>query len=91
MIRPNRTKEKSPNGKHIERFGSVNLKALFAAAMAKVEADMVKRLGRAVGKGLDAGVYDVQHNLGTVYVGRSADTATFAVDNIAQWCATGAA
>ena len=41
-------------------------------------------LGRAVPYGL----YDRQHNCGTVYLGCSADTPTFAVDNIAQWCAT---
>jgi len=41
----------------------------------------------AVGKAVPTGIYDVQHNLGTVYVGQSADTPTFAVDNIAQWCA----
>lgn len=42
----------------------------------------------AVGKAVPYGIYDVQHNRGTVYVGQSADTPTFAVANIAQWCAT---
>jgi hypothetical protein len=42
----------------------------------------------AVGKAVPYGIYDVQHNQGTVYVGQSADTPTFAVANIARWCAT---
>ena len=42
----------------------------------------------ALGKAVPYGIYDVQHNHGTVYVGQSADTPTFAVDNIAHWCAT---
>jgi hypothetical protein len=42
----------------------------------------------AVGKAVPYGIYDVQHNQGTVYVGQSADTPTFAVEKIAQWCAT---
>lgn len=42
----------------------------------------------AVGRAVPYGIYDEQHNRGTVYVGKSADTATFAVDNIACWCAT---
>jgi hypothetical protein len=42
----------------------------------------------ALGKAVPYGIYDVQHNQGTVYVGQSADTPTFAVANIAQWCAT---
>jgi hypothetical protein len=41
-------------------------------------------LGRAV----PYGIYDPQHNRGTVYVGQSADTPTFAVDNLLQWCQT---
>ncbi len=41
-------------------------------------------LGRAV----PYGIYDLQSNRGTVYLGCSADTPTFAVDNIAHWCAT---
>jgi hypothetical protein len=42
----------------------------------------------ALGKAAPYGIYDLQHNQGTVYVGQSADTPTFAVDNIAHWCAT---
>lgn len=42
----------------------------------------------AVGRAVPYGIYDQQHNQGTVYVGQSADTPTFAVDNIARWCAT---
>jgi hypothetical protein len=42
----------------------------------------------AVGRAVPYGIYDLNHNCGTVYVGHSADTPTFAVDNIAHWCAT---
>jgi len=42
----------------------------------------------AVGRAVPYGIYDLQHNRGTVYVGQSADTPTFAVDNIAHWCRT---
>jgi hypothetical protein len=42
----------------------------------------------AIGRAVPYGIYDLQHNRGTVYVGQSSDTPTFAVDNIAQWCAT---
>jgi hypothetical protein len=42
----------------------------------------------AVGRAVPYGIYDSQHNHGTVYVGQSADTPTFAVDNIAHWCRT---
>ncbi len=42
----------------------------------------------AVGRAVPYGIYDLQHNHGTVYVGQSADTPTFAVDNIAHWCRT---
>lgn len=42
----------------------------------------------AVGRAVPYGIYDLTHNCGTVYVGQSADTAAFAVDNIARWCAT---
>ena len=38
------------------------------------------------GKAVPYGIYDVTHNRGTVYVGQSADTAEFAVDNLAHWC-----
>lgn len=42
----------------------------------------------ALGRAVPYGIYDLQHNRGTVYVGQSADTPAFAVDNIAHWCAT---
>ena len=42
----------------------------------------------AVGRAVPYGIYDLQHNRGTVYVGQSADTPTFAVDNIVRWCQT---
>ena len=42
----------------------------------------------AVGRAVPYGIYDVTHNRGTVYVGQSADTPAFAVDNIARWCAS---
>jgi hypothetical protein len=42
----------------------------------------------AVGRAVPYGIYDPQHNRGTVYVGQSADTPTFAVDNIVHWCRT---
>jgi len=42
----------------------------------------------AVGRAVPYGIYDLGHNRGTVYVGHSADTPTFAVDNIARWCVT---
>ena len=42
----------------------------------------------AVGRAVPYGIYDLQHNRGTVYVGQSADTPAFAADNIAHWCAT---
>jgi len=41
----------------------------------------------ASGRAVPYGIYDLEHNRGTVYVGQSADTPTFAVDNIAHWCA----
>jgi hypothetical protein len=40
----------------------------------------------AVGRAVPYGIYDHQNNRGTVYVGQSADTPTFAVDNIVRWC-----
>jgi hypothetical protein len=40
----------------------------------------------AVGRAIPYGIYDQQHNCGTVYVGQSADTPTFAADNLAHWC-----
>jgi hypothetical protein len=41
----------------------------------------------SLGRAVPYGVYDLQFNCGTVYLGRSADTPAFAVDNIANWCA----
>jgi hypothetical protein len=40
---------------------------------------------QALGKVVPYGLYDMTYNLGTVYVGASADTAEFAVDNLAHW------
>jgi len=40
----------------------------------------------AVGRAVPYGIYDLRYNCGTVYIGRSADTPTFAVDNLAHWC-----
>ena len=40
----------------------------------------------AVGRAVPYGIYDVQHNCGSVYVGQSADTPAFAVGNIVRWC-----
>ena len=42
----------------------------------------------AVGRAVPYGIYDPQHNRGSVYVGQSADTPAFAVDNIVRWCQT---
>jgi hypothetical protein len=42
----------------------------------------------ATGRAVPYGIYDLAHNCGTVYVGRSADTPAFAVDSIVQWCGT---
>ena len=39
----------------------------------------------ALGKATPYGIYDLQHNRGYVYVGQSADTPQFAVDNIVRW------
>jgi len=55
------------------------------------EAEVVKLhdfLSEGEGKAVPYGVYDLQHNRGTVYVGQSADTPTFAVDNLLRWCQT---
>src|SRR5207248_8521555 len=41
---------------------------------------------QGLGKAVPYGLYDLTHNLGTVYVGQSADTAEFAADNLAHWC-----
>ena len=42
----------------------------------------------ALGRAVPYGIYDLQANCGTVYVGQSADTPMFAVENIARWCCT---
>lgn len=42
----------------------------------------------ALGTAVPYGIYDLQFNQGTVYLGRSADVPAFAVDTIAAWCAT---
>lgn len=42
----------------------------------------------AAGRAVPYGIYDQRHNCGTLYVGQSADTPTFAVDNLAHWCKT---
>lgn len=39
----------------------------------------------AIGKAVPYGIYDEQANQGQVYVGQSADTPEFAVDNIVRW------
>jgi len=39
----------------------------------------------AIGRAVPYGIYDIQHNLGYVAVGTSADTSAFAVDAIAWW------
>ena len=40
----------------------------------------------ASGRAIPYGIYDLHHHCGTVYVGQSADTPAFAVDNIVRWC-----
>lgn len=42
----------------------------------------------AIGRAVPYGIYDLQNNCATVCVGQSADTPTFAVDNIVHWCQT---
>jgi hypothetical protein len=42
----------------------------------------------AEGHAVPYGIYDQPHNRGTVTVGQSADTPTFAVDHIVRWCET---
>lgn len=39
----------------------------------------------AIGRSVPYGIYDTHNNLGSVYVGKSADTPEFAVDAIAHW------
>lgn len=41
---------------------------------------------QAQGRAVPYGIYDLTHNRGSVYVGQSADTPEFAVDNLAHWC-----
>lgn len=43
---------------------------------------------QAIGRAVPYGVYDLQHNCANLYVGQSADTPTFAVDNLVHWCKT---
>ncbi len=45
-------------------------------------------LSEGEGRAVPYGIYDLAHNQGTVYVGQSADTPAFAVDNLVQWCQT---
>ena len=40
---------------------------------------------QGIGKAVPYGLYDIASNVGTVYVGQSADTAEFAADNLAHW------
>lgn len=42
----------------------------------------------ARGRAVPYGIYDLLRNHGAVYVGQSADTPQFAVDNIHHWCQT---
>lgn len=42
----------------------------------------------ALGRAVPYGIYDLQQNRGNVYVGHSADTPAFAVDNLVRWCET---
>jgi hypothetical protein len=42
----------------------------------------------ALGRATPYGIYDLRDNRGTVSIGQSADTPTFAVANIAHWCRT---
>ena len=45
-------------------------------------------LSEGEGRAVPYGIYDLTHNQGTVYVGQSADTPAFAVDNLVRWCQT---
>jgi hypothetical protein len=40
----------------------------------------------AEGRAVPYGIYDLAHNQADIYVGQSADTPEFAVDNLARWC-----
>jgi hypothetical protein len=42
----------------------------------------------AIGRAVPYGIYDLRYNRGTVSIGQSADTPTFAVDNLVRWCQT---
>lgn len=42
-------------------------------------------LSEAVGKAVPYGIYDLQANLGAVFIGTSRETAQFAVDSIEMW------
>lgn len=42
----------------------------------------------SIGKAIPYGIYDIQANLGTVFVGNSKDTAEFAVESIEKWWLT---
>lgn len=42
----------------------------------------------ALGRAVPYGIYDSFNNRGVIYLGQSADTPTFAVDNIVRWCET---
>jgi hypothetical protein len=44
--------------------------------------------GDGLGRAVPYGIYDLHHNQAEVYVGHSADTPEFAVDNLAAWCQT---
>jgi len=44
--------------------------------------------GEAIGRAVPYGIYDLQHNQAEVYVGQSAHTPEFAVDNLAACCQT---
>lgn len=45
-------------------------------------------LSEGQGRAVPYGIYDLCHNRGSVYVGQSGDTPTFAVDNLLRWCQT---
>lgn len=42
----------------------------------------------ANGRAVPYGIYDLRYICGSVSIGQSADTPTFAVDNLAHWCRT---
>jgi hypothetical protein len=64
--------------------GSVNAKAVFAAALAETQAALVKRLGEAVGQGLDA---NIERMLGrSAYVRRARIGPWVEVSAVCQRC-----